>query len=113
MERRIIERLYAVILERRADRREDSYTCRLFRKGKDEILKKVGEEAVEVILAAKGQGKEQLVYELSDLLYHLLVLMAEEGVTPEDVYGELEARFGVSGLRKSGSQHPPDSPEGA
>jgi len=102
MEKRIIERLYEVILDRKSTPRGDSYTCRLFKNGKDEILKKVGEEAVEVILASKGQGKEQLVYELSDLLYHLLVLMAEEGVTIEDVYGELEGRFGVSGLEKKG-----------
>ena len=98
MEKRIIKRLYEVIMERKGTPREDSYTCRLFKKGKDEILKKVGEEAVEVILASKGQGKEQLVYELSDLIYHMLVLMAEEGVTLEDVYEELEGRFGISGL---------------
>ncbi len=87
-------------MERKSTPREDSYTCRLFKKGKDEILKKVGEEAVEVILASKGQGKEQLVYELSDLIYHMLVLMAEEGVTVEDVYEELEGRFGISGLEE-------------
>ncbi|GBE36338.1 phosphoribosyl-ATP pyrophosphatase [bacterium BMS3Bbin07] len=100
MERRIIEKLYEVIMERKNTPREGSYTCRLFKKGKDEILKKVGEEAVEVILASKGQGKEQLVYELSDLIYHMLVLMAEEGVTIEDVYEELEGRFGISGLEE-------------
>lgn len=100
MEKRIIEKLYEVIMERKKTPREDSYTCRLFKKGKDEILKKVGEEAVEVILASKGQGKEQLVYELSDLIYHMLVLMAEEGVTVEDVYEELEGRFGISGLKE-------------
>ncbi len=100
MEKRIIEKLYEVIMERKNTPREDSYTCRLFKKGKDEILKKVGEEAVEVILASKGQGKEQLVYELSDLIYHMLVLMAEEGVTVEDVYEELEGRFGISGLKE-------------
>ncbi|NOZ25158.1 MAG: phosphoribosyl-ATP diphosphatase [Nitrospirae bacterium] len=100
MERRILEQLYEVIVERRKNPRGDSYTCMLFSKGTDEILKKVGEEAVEVILAAKGQGKEELVYELSDLLYHILVLMAEAEVTLEDIYGELEGRFGVSGLEK-------------
>lgn len=100
MEKRIIEKLYEVITERKSTHREDSYTCRLFKKGKDEILKKVGEEAVEVILASKGQGKAQLVYELSDLIYHMLVLMAEEGVTVEDVYEELEGRFGISGLEE-------------
>ncbi len=100
MEKRILEKLYEVIMERKNAPREDSYTCRLFKKGKDEILKKVGEEAVEVILASKGQGKEQLVYELSDLIYHMLVLMAEEGVTVADVYEELEGRFGISGLEE-------------
>ncbi len=100
MERGIVEKLYEVILQRRETPKEGSYTCRLFEKGRDEILKKVGEEAVEVILASKGQGKGQLVYELADLFYHVLVLMAAEGVTLEDVYAELEGRFGVSGLEK-------------
>lgn len=99
MEKRIIDTLYELIIERRENPREDSYTCRLFKKGKDEILKKVGEEAVEVIVASKGQGKDQLVHELADLLYHILVLMAEEGVKPEDLYNELESRFGRSGLK--------------
>ncbi len=95
-----IEMLYDVVRERRSHFREDSYTCRLFKKGKDKILKKIGEEAAEVIIASKGGKKEQVIDELSDLFYHTFVLMVEEDITLEDVYNELESRFGKSGLRE-------------
>ena len=88
-----ISKLYDTICQRRdhADP-ADSYTARLIAQGEDEIVKKVGEEAVEVILAAKGQGNLRLVEEISDLTYHILVLMALRGLTPEDIRAELKRR---------------------
>ena len=71
---------------------EGSYTATLFSKGEDEILKKVGEETMEVILAAKGQGDQRLVEEVADLFYHTLVLLAARNLTLRDVEGELEQR---------------------
>jgi phosphoribosyl-ATP pyrophosphohydrolase len=94
----IIDRLYSVILERKADPRPDSYVCRLLEKGEDGVLKKVGEEAVEVILAAKERDDDALVGELADLTFHALVLMGARGVAPERVAQELERRFGTSGV---------------
>ena len=87
-----IEREYQVILDRRADRQEGSYTCYLFDKGLDKILKKVGEEATEVVIAAKNPNVEEVKYELSDFLYHAMVLMVEKGITWEDITGELADR---------------------
>jgi phosphoribosyl-ATP pyrophosphohydrolase len=84
--------LFATIQDRQAHPTADSYTVRLLGAGEDEILKKVGEEAMEVILAAKGQGDERLVSEMADLFYHLLVLLAARGLTPADVEAELNRR---------------------
>ncbi|HEX9018187.1 MAG TPA: phosphoribosyl-ATP diphosphatase [Anaerolineaceae bacterium] len=84
--------LYQVICERRSAPAAQSYTARLMAMGEDEIVKKVGEEAVEVILAAKGQGNQRLVEEIADLTYHALVLMAFRGLTPDDIRAELERR---------------------
>jgi phosphoribosyl-ATP pyrophosphohydrolase len=84
--------LYSTILDRKENPTSTSYTARLFDAGQDEICKKVGEEAIEVIIAAKGQGKIRLIEEISDLTYHVLVLMAQNGVTPDEILGELEKR---------------------
>ncbi|MDD7756028.1 MAG: phosphoribosyl-ATP diphosphatase, partial [Clostridiales bacterium] len=70
----------------------DSYTNYLFEKGLDKILKKVGEESAEVIIAAKNEAKDEIVYEISDLIYHILVLMVNSNVTIEDVLEELKGR---------------------
>jgi len=88
----VIHELFQVIKQRQADQPVDSYTSQLFKQGMDEIVKKVGEEAVEVILAAKGQGKQRLIEEISDLAYHVLVLMAAGGIDISDVERELECR---------------------
>jgi phosphoribosyl-ATP pyrophosphohydrolase len=87
-----INDLYETILDRKANPTAQSYTARLFSDGQDEICKKVGEEAIEVIIAAKGQGRERIIEEVSDLTYHVLVLMAQNGITPDDVLGELDKR---------------------
>ncbi len=88
----VLETLFATILDRQANPRPGSYTARLLDAGEDEVLKKVGEEAMEVILAAKGQGDEQLIFEVADLFYHLLVLLAARGLTLADVEAELVQR---------------------
>ena len=89
---RILEELYNVIADRKANPKEGSYTNYLFEKGLDKILKKVGEEASEVIIAAKNESFQELKYEISDLVYHMLVLMAEQGLTLDDIYEELKSR---------------------
>lgn len=88
----ILKDVYNVILDRRENPKEGSYTNYLFDKGIDKILKKVGEETAEVIIGAKNPGKEEMVYEISDLMYHLSVLMAEKGAIWEDIYKELDSR---------------------
>lgn len=87
-----VRRLFDVICRRRDHPESGSYTSSLFEKGEDEIVKKVGEEAIEVILAAKGQGNQRLVEELSDLAYHVLVLLAQRGLSPGDIEAELARR---------------------
>jgi len=87
-----LDDLYQIICERRDNPSTQSYTARLMAEGEDEIVKKVGEEAVEVILAAKGQGDARLVEEIADLTYHVLVLLAYRRLTPEDIRGELARR---------------------
>lgn len=88
----MIEELFATIKDRQQSSPAGSYTASLFAKGEDEMLKKIGEESVEVILAAKAQGNERLIEEISDLTYHVLVLLALRGLTPADINAELEKR---------------------
>lgn len=95
-----IREVYATILDRRDHPVEKSYTHYLFEQGIDKILKKVGEEAAETIIAAKNGKKEDTVGEIADLAYHLLVMMAQQGITPEDVRDVLEQRHGKSGNLK-------------
>ena len=97
----VIEGLYQVILDRRANPQEGSYTCYLFEKGLDKILKKCGEECSEVIIAAKNGRQEDTVGELSDLLYHLTVLMVNEGIPFEAVEAELARRHQKQGNLKT------------
>lgn len=84
--------LEAIIRDRKINPREDSYTNKLFEKGRNKIAQKVGEEAVEVIVAALGQGREQQIAELADLFYHTLVLMADLDISLDDVRAELARR---------------------
>ena len=89
------ESLYELIKGRKTSPKEGSYTTYLFEKGIDKILKKVGEESTEVIIAGKGGSREETVFEIADLLYHLDVLMVELGITPNDITAELEKRHVV------------------
>lgn len=87
-----LEALVKLIEGRKTDKKEGSYTTYLFEKGLDKILKKVGEESTEVIIAAKANDKNETIYEIADLTYHLLVLMIEAGITLEDIHKELASR---------------------
>jgi len=89
---RFLDKLYEVIKERINNKTKDSYTYKLHLKGLDEIIKKFGEESIEVILAAKYQKEENLIYEIADLFYHLTVLMVEKKITYEDILIELKSR---------------------
>jgi phosphoribosyl-ATP pyrophosphohydrolase len=88
-----LDSLYQVILSRKQNPTAESYTAQLLAKGENEILKKMGEEAVEVIIAAKGESDERVLYELADFLYHTSVFLASRGLTWEDVDAELARRF--------------------
>lgn len=95
----ILERIYQTILARKANPQPDSYVSKLLQGGTDRILKKVAEEAGEVIIAAKNQKREEIVYETADLLFHTLLVLGYHDVTLGDVYRELGSRFGKSGIR--------------
>lgn len=87
-----IETLFATIQDRKLNPKLGSYTNSLFADGEDEIIKKIGEEAIEIIIAVKGQGKERIIEETSDLVYHLLVMLASQDLTWDEVCAELEKR---------------------
>ncbi|MCD7723182.1 MAG: phosphoribosyl-ATP diphosphatase [Clostridiales bacterium] len=87
-----IQAEYDVILERKKLKEEGSYTAYLFDKGIDKILKKVGEECTEMIIAAKNDSKEEIIFETADLIYHTLVMLADRGITPGDIESELQKR---------------------
>ena len=105
MPAKILNDLYAVIQERRLNPVEGSYTNYLFDKGQDKILKKIGEEATETVIASKNNGKEEILYEMGDLWYHCLVLLAYHNISPDELFGELMNR------RSGGSYHKFVNPE--
>ena len=87
-----LEQLMEMLVGRKVEKKEGSYTTYLFEKGIDKILKKIGEESTEVIIAAKADDKKETVYEIADLAYHIMVMMIEMGISLEDVYTELASR---------------------
>jgi len=87
-----LDRLTNVLRERKATLPEGSYSAKLFKEGRDKILKKIGEEATEVVIAAKGQGRERMISEIADLVFHVSVLMVDEGIEWSDIAGELKKR---------------------
>lgn len=89
---KILDELYSVIADRKANPEEGSYTNYLFDKGVDKILKKIGEESSEVIIGAKNSSRDEVIYESSDLIYHLMVLLVEMGISLDDIFSELEKR---------------------
>ena len=99
-----IQQLFDTISSRKGAAPETSYTASLFAKGGKKIAQKVGEEATETVLASAGGNKQEIVAESADLLYHLLVLWAAHGVTPDDVATELKRREGTSGIAEKQSR---------
>ena len=99
-----LDRLAAVLEARKGADPESSYVARLYAKGLDAILKKVGEEAAETLLAAKNGDPELLVRETADLWFHTLVMLAHQGLGPDAVLNELRRRFGVSGLTENATR---------
>lgn len=99
-----LARLAEVIASRRGGDPDKSYVARLFHKGTDTILKKIGEEATEVVIAAKDGDARKIVYEVADLWFHSVVALAQFGLTPADVIAELERREGLSGLAEFASR---------
>lgn len=100
----LLERLYRIVLERKSGNAENSYIARLFGKGSAKIAQKVGEEAVETVIAAIQRDKPAIVNESADLLFHLLVLWADTDVTPQEVMDEIRRREGTSGLVEKASR---------
>jgi len=101
----LLQRIYDVIMDRKHRPRKPSYVSSLFKMGKDRILKKIGEEAGELIIGSKNNRRKEVIYELADLWFHSLVVMGYHGITLQDLYNELGSRFGKSGLK-------PESPYG-
>lgn len=100
----ILTKLAAVLEARKSTPPDSSYVASLYAKGLDAILKKIGEEATETVIAAKGGDRKQVVTETADLWFHTLVLLAQQGLKPDDVLQELDRRFGQSGLEEKAAR---------
>ena len=100
----ILQRLYETIASRKGGDARASYTAQLFYLGTEKIAQKLGEEAVETVIAAVAKDRDSMIGESADLLYHLLVAWANAGIAPEDVLAELERREGVSGIEEKKSR---------
>ncbi len=99
-----LNKLAEVLEERKAAEPDSSYVAKLYSKGLDAILKKIGEEATETVMAAKDGDAEKIIYEVADLWFHTLVLLKQQGLEPQQVLDELERRFGLSGLEEKASR---------
>jgi phosphoribosyl-ATP pyrophosphohydrolase len=96
----VLTQLADVLEQRKQESPDSSYVASLYAKGLDTILKKIGEEATETVIAAKNDDKEQIIYEMADLWFHSMVLLADQGLHPDDILQELQRRFGLSGLEE-------------
>jgi phosphoribosyl-ATP pyrophosphohydrolase len=94
----VLQQLAGILEQRKQESADKSYVASLYAKGLDAILKKIGEEATETVIAAKDGDKKQIIYETADLWFHCMVLLADQGLGPDDVLQELQRRFGLSGL---------------
>ncbi|MCF6204246.1 MAG: phosphoribosyl-ATP diphosphatase [Methylococcaceae bacterium] len=95
-----LQKLAEILEQRKQEPADKSYVASLYAKGLDHILKKIGEEATETVIAAKDGNKKQIVYETADLWFHSMVMLANQDLGPNDVLEELERRFGLSGLEE-------------
>lgn len=100
----ILNQLAQVLEQRKQADPESSYVAKLYSKGLDAILKKIGEEATETVMAAKDGNQEQIIYETADLWFHTLVLLSQQGLGPDAVLNELSRRFGLSGLEEKAAR---------
>ncbi|MGZ8136060.1 MAG: phosphoribosyl-ATP diphosphatase [Methylococcaceae bacterium] len=101
----ILHQLAQVLEERKKETADKSYVASLYAKGLDSILKKIGEEATETVIAAKGGDEQQIIYEMADLWFHCMVLLANQGLGPDDVLNELQRRVGLSGLQEKAQRN--------
>ena len=101
----ILSQLADVLEARKDTAPEDSYVASLYHKGLDAILKKIGEEATETVMAAKDGEADKIIYEVADLWFHSMVLLAQQGLRPEQVLDELGRRFGISGHEEKASRN--------
>lgn len=101
----LLQQLSQVLEQRKTSDPKQSYVASLYAKGLDTILKKIGEEATETVIAAKNGDAKQLIYETADLWFHTLVLLSHQGQGPQAVLDELERRFGLSGLEEKAQRH--------
>jgi len=100
----ILEQLTEVLEQRKAASADSSYVASLYDKGLDAILKKIGEEATETVMAAKDGDRQKIVYETADLWFHTLIMLSHQGLTADDVLQELARRFGLSGLEEKANR---------
>lgn len=100
----VLSRLTKVLEQRKQADPDSSYVAKLYHKGLDAILKKIGEEATETVMAAKDGDKDKIIYEVADLWFHSMVLLTQQGLTAEDVLKELDRRFGLSGIEEKASR---------
>jgi phosphoribosyl-ATP pyrophosphohydrolase len=100
-----LSKLADVLEQRKSADADSSYVASLYSKGLDAILKKIGEEATETVMAAKDGQADKIIYETADLWFHSMVLLAQQGLRPEDVLKELDRRFGLSGLEEKASRN--------
>lgn len=100
----ILDRLSELLEQRKSADPATSYVAKLYAKGMDSILKKIGEEATETVLAAKGGKKEEIVYETADLWFHTLVMLAKADIKPQEILDELARREGLSGITEKASR---------
>lgn len=100
----VLQRLAEVLEQRKQAEPDSSYVASLYSKGQDAILKKIGEEATETVMAAKDGSADKIVYETADLWFHTMIMLAHHGLSPDDVLNELDRRFGLSGHDEKASR---------
>lgn len=100
----VFQQLSETLKERKNADPSSSYVSSLYAKGLDTILKKIGEESAETIIAAKGGKREEIIYETADLWFHSMVMLVDQGIEPQEILDELERRFGLSGLEEKSSR---------